>query len=76
MQLAVPDLKRAHRTIAVKEAEHRPLMRQLFPQWEERIQYWAVHDLDAATADISIPFLEQQVLAVLDEYSLPAAPSP
>ena len=75
VQLAVPDLKRAHRTIAVKEAEHRPLMRQLFPQWEERIQYWAVHDLDAATADISIPFLEQQVLAVLDEYSLPAAPN-
>lgn len=69
MQLARADLERAHRTIAVKEVEHRPLMRQLFPDWENRIEYWAVHDLDAAAPDVSIPLLEQQVLVVLEACS-------
>ncbi|MBE2214657.1 MAG: low molecular weight phosphatase family protein [Opitutaceae bacterium] len=66
VQLARGDLERAHRSIAVKEAEHRPLMQQLFPDWENRIEYWAVHDLDAAAPDVSIPLLEQRVIAVLD----------
>ncbi len=66
VQLARTDLERAARIIAVKEIEHRPLMRTLFPDWEERVEYWAVHDLDVATPDISVPLLEQRVLAVLD----------
>lgn len=66
VQLTRADLERAHRTIAVKEAEHRPLMQRLFPDWENRIEYWAVHDLDAAAPDVSIPLLEQRVLAVLE----------
>lgn len=75
VQLARSDLERAARTIAVKEAEHRPLMRQLFPDWENRVEYWAVHDLDAATPDVSIPLLEQRVLAVLEECAAQPAPS-
>lgn len=67
VQLAKQDLERAYRVIAVKEAEHRPLMQQLFPDWVDRIEYWAVHDLDAATPDVSIPLLEQRVQALLEE---------
>lgn len=66
VQLSRADLERAFRVIAVKEAEHRPLMRQLFPDWAERIEYWTVHDLDAATPDVSIPLLERRVLALLE----------
>ena len=76
VQLARADLERATRVIAVKEAEHRPLMRQLFPDWEDRVEYWAIHDLDAATPDVSIPLLEQRVLAVLEECITPATPAP
>jgi len=75
VQLARTDLEVAHRTIAVKEAEHRPLMRQQFPDWEDRIEYWAVHDLDAAAPDVSIPLLEQRVLAVLDACVAEAPPA-
>lgn len=66
VQLTRADLERAHRTIAVKEIEHRPLMKHLFPDWESRIEYWAVHDLDAATPDVSVPLLEQLVLDALE----------
>lgn len=67
VQLAREDLERAHRVIALKEAEHRPLMKKLFPEWENRIEYWHVHDLDAATPDTAVPGLERQTLKTLDE---------
>lgn len=62
------DLERAHRTIALKDAEHRPLMREQFPDWEDRIEYWTIHDLDAAAPEVAMPELEHRVLTVLDEY--------
>lgn len=40
------DLAAAHLVIALKEAEHRPLLQQRFPGWEDRVEYWHVHDLD------------------------------
>ena len=44
----VQDLERADLVIAMKESEHRPLMRRKFSAWEERVTYWNVHDLDVA----------------------------
>lgn len=40
MSLREDDLVRAEVTIAVKETEHRPLIRKMFPHWEERIEFW------------------------------------
>ncbi len=34
------DLESADRVIALKETEHRPMMRAKFPDWEDRIEYW------------------------------------
>ena len=65
--LAAADLVRATRVIALKEAEHRGLMRAQFPQWENRIAYWHVHDLDAATPDTAVPEIETLTLRLLDE---------
>lgn len=67
--LGEPDLLRAARAIALKEAEHRPLMRDLFPSWENRIEYWSVHDLDCATPDEALPHIERKVLALMDEFA-------
>jgi protein-tyrosine phosphatase len=39
-------------------------MQQLFPAWENRIEYWTIHDLDCATPDESLPLLEARVLAL------------
>jgi protein-tyrosine phosphatase len=68
------DLARAHRTIALKEAEHRPLMREQFPDWEDRIEYWAIHDIDVSTPSAALPDLEHRVLALLAA-PLPAPPA-
>ena len=55
------DLQAAALTIAVKETEHRPMMRQQFPQWESRIEYWEVHDLDRAEAEEALATLKERV---------------
>jgi len=46
--VTLADLTSADLVVALKEAEHRALMRQHFPDWEHRITYWHVHDLDQA----------------------------
>ena len=55
------DLSSSQLVIAVKEAEHRPLMRRKFPHWEDRVEYWQVHDLDFASPDEALPQLQQLV---------------
>ncbi len=67
--LTEEDLRGAERVIALKEAEHRPLMRRDFPEWEDKVTYWKVHDLDAATAEEALPQIEQLVVALVDELS-------
>jgi protein-tyrosine phosphatase len=76
VQLSREDLERAQRVIALKEAEHRPLMKNLFPEWERRIEYWNVHDLDAATPESTVPGLERLTLQVLDDVLAAQEPVP
>jgi protein-tyrosine phosphatase len=63
--LTRPDLEKAAMIIALKEAEHRPLMRERFPDWEDRITYWSVHDLDVTGPEEALPVIEQQVNQLL-----------
>lgn len=60
------DFAAARHVVAVKEAEHRPLIRQQFPDWQDRIEYWGVHDIDCAGPDEALPELETHVLRLLD----------
>ena len=60
-----PDLCSADLIIALKEAEHRPLMGQRFPQWADKIEYWHIHDIDAALKEDALAELEQLVEALL-----------
>lgn len=64
--LSLEDLERAERSIALKESEHRPLMREQFPDWEDRIEYWAVHDLDFAAPEETLPQVEGLVFEILN----------
>jgi protein-tyrosine phosphatase len=52
--------------IALKEAEHRPLMESFHPLWVNRIEYWHVDDVDCATPDDVLPKLQQQVETLVD----------
>lgn len=59
------DFETADRVIAVKEAEHRPLVDARFPAWAARVEYWHVHDLDGATADEALAEIEERVRALV-----------
>jgi len=60
------DLQNADRVIALKEAEHRPMMVEHFPAWEKRIEYWHVHDLDAATPEVALAEIERNVAELIE----------
>jgi len=64
--LAEQDLIAAHHIIALKHAEHHPLMTQKFPAWTERIEYWHVHDIDYAAPEEALPQIEHAVRALLE----------
>jgi protein-tyrosine phosphatase len=60
-QVGADDFKRAALIVALKEAEHRPLLRSRHPAWEERVEYWHIHDTDFAPADQALREIEHQV---------------
>lgn len=60
------DLTAADHIIAVKEAEHRPLVETRFPAWRDRIEYWHVHDLDCAIPEDAISHLEREVIRLVE----------
>lgn len=66
------DLRAANRIIALKEAEHRPLLVRQFPEWLERVEFWHVHDLDCAPAEDALAHLEKELWNLLSRLRTPA----
>jgi protein-tyrosine phosphatase len=50
------DLERAHRIVALKQAEHLPLLQERFPDWAQKVEYWHVDDDPEA-----LELIEQEV---------------
>jgi protein-tyrosine phosphatase len=44
IQVAVEDFETANWIVALKEAEHRPLLQERFPAWVEKVEFWHVDD--------------------------------
>jgi protein-tyrosine phosphatase len=65
LPLALGDLLSADRVVAVKRAEHLPIIKRKFPQWASRIEYWHVYDLDFATPDEAFRKIEDTVTALI-----------
>jgi len=60
------DFAAADLVIAVKQAEHHPLIAANFPAWIERVEFWHVHDLDCAGPEEAIACLQDRVRELLD----------
>jgi protein-tyrosine phosphatase len=60
------DLQGANMIVALKEAEHRSLLAQHFAGWEDRVEYWHVHDLDGATPDEALGEIEVLVKKLIE----------
>ena len=61
LRVTADDLTGAHLVVALKEAEHRPLMSDRFPKWAAAVEYWTVHDLDCAGPETALPQIEHHV---------------
>ena len=61
------DLEQASIVVALKEDEHRPMVAKYFPDWEERVRYWHVHDVDAAHPETALPEIEGLVEVLIAE---------
>jgi protein-tyrosine phosphatase len=64
-QCTVADLASADLVVAVKEAEHRPLMRERFADWEHRLEYWHIHDIEDAAPDEALKLHAAEVETLL-----------
>lgn len=69
------DIAAAALTIAVKEAEHRPIVERRFPELLPRVEFWKIDDLDCAPASVALPMIEEHVRALLARLSAQAKPS-
>jgi len=52
--ITVEDLQQAEIIIALNESEHRPFVKRVFPDWEEKIVFWKVRDLYEVEAMTSL----------------------
>jgi protein-tyrosine phosphatase len=55
-QVTAEDLEQADRVVALKEAEHLPLLQERFPAWVEKVEFWQVDD----TPEV-LPLIEREV---------------
>ena len=60
--------EQAKLVIALDETEHRPMMQKQFPEWEKRIEYWQVHDIDFTEPSEALPVLKQKVEELVDQF--------
>ena len=54
------------RIVALSDGEHRSMVRERFPDWESRIDFWQVEDLHLEGSDTAIPKIEVAVSALVE----------
>ena len=60
MQVTTDDLEGADRIVALKQAEHLPLLQERFPAWAEKVEFWHVDD-----APEVLGLIEQEVMGLV-----------
>ena len=68
------DLEQASLAIALKEAEHRPMLEKHYNGWANRVTYWHVHDLDGASPVEALAEIEQLVTQLVEQLKRENAP--
>lgn len=64
-QVADSELAEAALIVALKEAEHRPLLEERYPAWTERVEFWHIHDVEAGSVEEALDGIERQVRALV-----------
>ena len=58
---SLADFAQARLVIALKEAEHRPLIERRFPGVVDRIIYWHVDDIEFAHPSVALAMIDENV---------------
>lgn len=69
MQVTVTDLENADLIVAMYDDEHRPFVRQSFPEWLDQIEFWLVPDIDLTTPAEALPAIQKQVADLIARLS-------
>src|SRR2546429_2258886 len=64
-QATADDLERAAWIVALKEAEHLPLLHERFPSWAEKVEFWQVDDAPEALALIEREIMDLTVRLIV-----------
>ena len=73
LRVTADDFRAAQHVVAVKEAEHRPLIERGFPEWLQRVEFWHVHDLDCCGPEQALPHLDREVAGLLERFKTNAS---
>ncbi len=60
VQVTNDDLENAARIVALKHAEHLPLLQERFPAWAEKVEFWHVDDSPEV-----LGLIEQEVMGLV-----------
>lgn len=74
-QCTAIDLQNADHIVALDETEHRPLMRERFSEWEHRVQYWSIGDVEFVEPNHAFSLIDAQIDELLNALSEIEAPS-
>jgi protein-tyrosine phosphatase len=72
-QCAPTDFENATHVVALDEAEHRPLVRERFADWERQIEYWSIADVGFVRPDVALAEIAAQVEALLARFGSSSA---
>jgi protein-tyrosine phosphatase len=73
LQVTEADFAAAHCIVAVKNAEHRPIVEARFAAWRDLVEYWRIDDIDCATPEVALALLEKEIAGLLERLSAIAA---
>jgi translation initiation factor 1 len=60
IQVTALELEQADRVIALKEAEHRPLLRERYPAQAEKVECWHIDDVPGV-----LPLIEDEIMTLV-----------
>lgn len=61
VQLLEADFRQSGQTIVLDEAEHRPMLKKYFPEWEDKVTYWQFRDLEFDRPEQVLPALDKHI---------------
>jgi protein-tyrosine phosphatase len=69
-QVSANDFAAADLVIALKKAEHQPMIMAKFAEWVHRVEYWHVHDTDQAPPYEALSLIEREIERLLARLTL------